>query len=77
MGTIGPNCDLHLLLRESISTQGPITFADFMDTVLYHPDLGYYTRSTGVHSDYLKRVSAHTVIGAMLANPLDDLWIDL
>ena len=77
MGTIGPNCDLHLLLRESISTQGPITFADFMDTVLYHPDLGYYTRSTGVHSDYFTSVSAHPVFGAMLANHLDDLWIAL
>jgi SAM-dependent MidA family methyltransferase len=77
MGTVSENGDLHLLLRESISTKGPITFAEFMDTVLYHSSFGYYTRSTGAPADYFTSVSAHPVFGAMLANHLDDLWIAL
>ena len=79
MDNVGANCDLHLhrLLQDRISTNGPITFAEFMDTVLYHPRFGYYTRSSSIHADYFTSVSAHPVFGAMLANHLGDLWIAL
>ena len=30
-------------IKEEILSKGPITFADFMQHALYHPELGYYT----------------------------------
>ncbi|MFZ2314486.1 MAG: SAM-dependent methyltransferase [Gammaproteobacteria bacterium] len=30
------------LLQQRIKEQGPISFADFMEAALYHPELGYY-----------------------------------
>ena len=42
----GEEVDLRLLevLRERILMAGPISFAEFMDLALYHPELGYYAR---------------------------------
>jgi SAM-dependent MidA family methyltransferase len=62
------------LLRERIRRDGPITFAAFMETALYHPEHGYYTRSTGAPDDYFTSVTAHPAFGAMLSNHLDDVW---
>ena len=35
--------ELELLLRERLS-HGPMTFAEYQETALYHPNLGYYAR---------------------------------
>ena len=37
--------ELEYFIKEEILSSGPITFADFMQHALYHPELGYY--STG------------------------------
>lgn len=34
--------DVSAILRERISREGPISFEDFMETALYHPEFGYY-----------------------------------
>ena len=65
------------LLRDRIASGGPLTFAEFMEAALYHPEFGYYTRSAGAPVDYFTGVTAHPVFGAMLANHLDDLWLAL
>src|SRR3989304_1325786 len=36
------NAALVELLRRRIEATGPITFHDYMETVLYHPELGSY-----------------------------------
>lgn len=46
---------LYNIIREKIITQdGKITFADFMQTTLYHPTLGYYNnlKTIGAHGDF-------------------------
>ena len=43
------------LISERIRTSGPISFAEFMELALYHPELGYYARAaqnTGRAGDF-------------------------
>jgi SAM-dependent MidA family methyltransferase len=46
---MAPNAPLHGILRDRLqrSPQQRITFADFMEVVLYHPQHGYYSRPQG------------------------------
>ncbi|MBZ5552221.1 MAG: SAM-dependent methyltransferase [Acidobacteriia bacterium] len=39
------NTPLARLIAEQIQEAGPISFRDFMELALYHPELGYYNRS--------------------------------
>jgi SAM-dependent MidA family methyltransferase len=58
-----------------IQASGPITFARFMEQALYHPEFGYYTRTTdaagedriGWSGDYFTSVDIHPVFGRALA----------
>ena len=77
MDSAGSASELTRLLQDRIAAHGPLTFADFMESALYHPEYGYYTRSAGSPVDYFTSVTAHPVFGAMLANHLDDLWLAL
>ncbi|HEX2731035.1 MAG TPA: SAM-dependent methyltransferase [Polyangiaceae bacterium] len=57
-------------LVERIDEGGPITFAEYMNRVLYHPILGYYaqTRSPiGTRADYFTSVSATRLFGRIIA----------
>lgn len=61
-------------LSGRIAADGPISFAEFMETALYHPDSGYYMRPRAAYSDYFTSVSVHPVFAEMLARHLDDVW---
>jgi SAM-dependent MidA family methyltransferase len=39
------NTPLSRLITEQIQEAGPVTFREFMELALYHPELGYYNRS--------------------------------
>jgi SAM-dependent MidA family methyltransferase len=57
---------LYAHLRE----RGSMTFAEYMELVLYHPELGYYRRPKspiGVEGDYFTSVSATRLFGRLLA----------
>src|SRR5262245_59530096 len=61
---------LESLLRREIESQGPISFARFMELALYCPDSGYYERSpTGIGraGDYYTSVSVGPGFGGLLA----------
>jgi SAM-dependent MidA family methyltransferase len=64
------------LLRRRIDAEGAITFHDFMETALYHPQLGYYaTREPmGRQGDYLTSPEVHPIFGALVAKQLSQLW---
>jgi SAM-dependent MidA family methyltransferase len=67
-------------LRADIATHGPITFARFMERVLYEPGLGYYRKplsGPGKGSDFLTAPETHPVFGRVLARQLDELWAAL
>ncbi|MCY4530280.1 MAG: SAM-dependent methyltransferase [Chloroflexi bacterium] len=63
-------------IRRRISSNGPITFAEFMEVALYHPNGGYYTkdRQDSTHRDYYTSPSAHPAFSALIAVHLETLW---
>ncbi|MBI2833847.1 MAG: SAM-dependent methyltransferase [Acidobacteria bacterium] len=64
---------LRELLIERIRATGPLTFAEFTQVSLYHPQLGYYARSaqrSGIHGDFFTSVDVGPVFGELLAAQL-------
>ena len=62
-------------IRQRISRRGAITFAEFMELVLYHPE-GYYSADPriGARGDYFTSPSLHPAFGALLAVQLKTMW---
>lgn len=68
--TSNESAALHDLIRREIESQGPITFARFMELALHHPELGYYERrldQIGQRGDYYTSVSVGPFFGKLLA----------
>lgn len=66
------------VIRGLIKDNGPITFADFMEVALYHPDLGYYrTRREvwGSEGDYVTNADAGEVFNKLLAKQIHEMWL--
>ena len=63
-------------IRRRIETNGPITFAEFMDVALYHPNGGYYThdRQAESYRDYYTSPSGHPAFSALIAVQLEAMW---
>ncbi|MDP6454790.1 MAG: SAM-dependent methyltransferase [SAR202 cluster bacterium] len=63
-------------IRRRIAVEGRITFADFMETALYHPEGGYYTthKAIGASGAYFTSPAAHPAFGALLALQLERMW---
>ena len=63
-------------IRTRISRSGAITFAEFMEVALYHPE-GYYSGSSriGAHGDYYTSPVVHPAFGALMAVQLRVMWI--
>ena len=68
---------LRKLISERIRTGGPISFAEFMELSLYHPELGYYARAaqkTGRAGDFFTSVDVGDVFGELLAKQFAEMW---
>jgi len=68
---------LAAFLKQRIALQGPLTFAEFMDTALYHPNFGYYTRTMrqiGPAGDYLTAPEVHPAFGRLLGRWAQGRW---
>src|SRR3984893_11437786 len=66
---------LALLLAERIRSDGPITFAEYMDACLYHPLHGYYTKAEQhPRRDYFTSVDASPLFGRLLARQFHEMW---
>ncbi len=65
-------------LAAAIAERGPITFADYMQIALYHPDGGYYTAAErvpqGWEGDYLTSTDLHPLFGAAIGRQLAQIW---
>ena len=60
-----------------IDKRGKITFADFMELALYHPEHGYYTsgkEKIGKKGDYYTSSDVHPVFGELIARQLEQMW---
>ena len=68
---------LRELIADRIRTGGPISFAEFMDISLYHPELGYYARAaqkTGRAGDFFTSVDVGPIFGELLAKQFAEMW---
>jgi SAM-dependent MidA family methyltransferase len=71
------NPDLCAIIAQRIaaSPQQRISFAEFMDLALYHPQHGYYsTRSTGIQRDFFTSPHLGKDFGELLAEQFAQLW---
>ncbi len=71
---------LAAILAERITTHGPISFADWMDACLYHPQHGYYRRNAptvGTDGDFLTSPEVHPIFGSAVAYLIFALWEQL
>ncbi len=69
------SAELKKILFNEIETNGRITFARFMETVLYYPALGYYTNSVqSLYSDYLTSPKIHRAFGELITEKLRFMW---
>lgn len=74
-GAISP---LAGIIAERIRAHGPITFAEYMDTCLYHPEFGYYTKAEQQpRRDYFTSVDAGALFGKLLARQFHEMWMQL
>ena len=66
------------ILTEQIKSRGRITFAEYMDACLYHPEHGYYTKADqSERRDYITSVDVTPVFGRLLARQFHEMWIVL
>ncbi|HTR29084.1 MAG TPA: SAM-dependent methyltransferase [Puia sp.] len=71
---------LRAIIRNSIQRKGPLTFRDFMEMALYHPDFGYYTSSQpklGQAGDYYTSCYVTGLFGELLALQFEEMWLAL
>ena len=60
----------------TILHRGPITFREFMELALYHPEVGYYTAGKeriGKSGDYFTSSSLGSIFGRVLARQLGEM----
>lgn len=68
---------LHPKLVARIQREGPISFAEFMETALYDPQHGYYGSGRariGSGGDFQTAVSVGPLFGALLARQFVEMW---
>jgi SAM-dependent MidA family methyltransferase len=69
---------LGAIIEERIRAGGPITFAEYMDACLYHPEHGYYTKAhQSTRRDYFTSVDASPLFGRLLARQFHEVWEQL
>lgn len=63
-------------IRARITRLGKITFAEFMELALYHPEDGYYAHKGPARPrrDYYTSPAAHPAFGALMAIQLWRMW---
>jgi SAM-dependent MidA family methyltransferase len=63
-------------IRARMTESGRLTFAEVMETALYHPVGGYYTAhvTLGPAGDFVTAPEEHPAFGALLARQLDQCW---
>jgi SAM-dependent MidA family methyltransferase len=63
------------ILAEQIKSRGRITFAEYMDACLYHPEHGYYTKADqSERRDYITSVDVTPVFGRLLTRQFHEMW---
>ncbi|UJS21833.1 MAG: SAM-dependent methyltransferase [Candidatus Brocadia sp.] len=69
---------LRNVIIESILKKGKITFAEYMQMALYHPEYGYYhseKERIGKRGDYYTSPAVHRIFGELIARQLEEMWV--
>jgi SAM-dependent MidA family methyltransferase len=65
------------IIIQRIREEGPISFHDFMEMVLYHPQGGYYTATQnriGKTGDFYTSPQLTPAFGAVIGRQLEEMW---
>jgi SAM-dependent MidA family methyltransferase len=63
------------ILAAEIRSRGRITFAEYMEACLYHPQHGYYSAQIGANRrDYITSVDVTPIFGRLLAVQFQQMW---
>lgn len=63
------------ILETQIRARGRITFAEYMETCLYHPEFGYYAKADQqARRDYITNVDVSPVFGRLLVRQFHQMW---
>jgi SAM-dependent MidA family methyltransferase len=68
---------LRQIIEQEIRARGSMPFSRYMHLCLYHPDLGYYSRTAekfGKAGDFFTSSDVHAVYGRLLARQFDEMW---
>ena len=68
---------LRQIIADEIRRDGPMLFSRYMELCLYHPELGYYSRSSeqfGKAGDFYTSSDVHAVFGRLLARQFEEMW---
>jgi SAM-dependent MidA family methyltransferase len=68
------------ILRDLIRRDGPISFRQFMETALYHPEVGYYRRPHdpfGVSGDFFTAEQVQPAFGLLIAAAIRGLHVEM
>jgi len=71
--------ELERLLADRLTADRSLSFRDFMDAALYHPQFGYYSTprpKIGPRGDFYTASNVHEVFGSVLAEALSRLCVD-
>jgi SAM-dependent MidA family methyltransferase len=66
------------IIKKKICKEGPLSFRDFMEMSLYHPQTGYYSSASdkiGKCGDYYTSPYLTNVFGDMIAKQLEEMWL--
>ncbi len=72
--------NLKELLKDSIRSNGPMRFKDFMQECLYHQELGYYSQQVlpiGKHGDFVTAPHASKFFGSLIAVQITECFKNL
>jgi SAM-dependent MidA family methyltransferase len=66
------------ILAQKIGRDGRITFGEYMDACLYHPEHGYYAKADqNAQRDYITSVDVTPVFGRLLTRQFHEMWTEL
>ena len=64
-------------LLGQLARSGPISFEQYMETCLYHPEHGYYAEGrerTGARGDYFTSPNLHPIFARLVGRQAEEMW---
>src|SRR5436305_15133271 len=68
---------LTTIIQHTIREKGPISFRDFMELALYHPEEGYYNSACdriGRQGDFYTSAYVTSLFGKLIAKQMEEMW---